>query len=457
MNKKVIRNLKSGLGIAAIAAALSAQTVLAAVPESIWECAQYYDSGNIVLQFAEVETRLPESWDGQFEYEIFEGDGMTSVCFYQTASREAGEKEGYKMGSLFNLCCADNYDFMDYLPNYTVIGSGEHGVYYISLPTDVQGYQGDATAAARWSEMFADTDWVIENTVINVPGEGMVDEENLAEDMESVSGNYILEDSSSRKLSAADVNGLNVNQLQMAINEIYARHGRKFVTQSIQEYFDSKSWYNGTVEADAFDPAVLTPIEQENIAFLMDSMNQGRSSEGNGSSADAVDYTQKMYAVVDVNLRSQASTGASILTTVPLGEEVQASGTEQNGWMPVSYQGLTGYISAQYLSTAQPASSAGTAQSGSVHEELSAGGMFASDGVQTSDSSGMGYAHGTVLTRDGNSFTIETADGTQIALTFMPEKLDYAAEGYSDGIQPGVTVDVVFNRTSGDVELLTIL
>ena len=41
--------------------------------------------------------------------------------------------------------------------------------------------------------------------------------------------------------------------LQMAINEIYARHGRKFKTDSIREYFEGKSWYTGTIEPEAFD------------------------------------------------------------------------------------------------------------------------------------------------------------------------------------------------------------
>ena len=49
---------------------------------------------------------------------------------------------------------------------------------------------------------------------------------------------YIIVDSNSRVLSDAEVSVLDENTKQMAINEIYARHGRKFKDQAIQEYFN---------------------------------------------------------------------------------------------------------------------------------------------------------------------------------------------------------------------------
>ena len=64
---------------------------------------------------------------------------------------------------------------------------------------------------------------------------------------------YILPESSSRNYSYEELNQLDDNTLQMAINEIYARHGRRFSTPSLQEYFDNKTWYNGTIAPEAFD------------------------------------------------------------------------------------------------------------------------------------------------------------------------------------------------------------
>ena len=52
--------------------------------------------------------------------------------------------------------------------------------------------------------------------------------------------------------------------LRMSINEIYARHGRKFLDEGLQEYFNGKSWYNGTIEPDDFKEDMLSEIERTN-------------------------------------------------------------------------------------------------------------------------------------------------------------------------------------------------
>lgn len=75
----------------------------------------------------------------------------------------------------------------------------------------------------------------------------------------------IFPDSSSRKLTVGEVSRLSESDAQQAINEIYARNGHIFKTQSIQEYFESQSWYvpRGTVEIGDF-----SEIEQYNISLL---------------------------------------------------------------------------------------------------------------------------------------------------------------------------------------------
>ena len=67
------------------------------------------------------------------------------------------------------------------------------------------------------------------------------------EESKDISGkDYIFPDSDSRYLTDEDLAGYSSDQLELAKNEIYARHGRKFVTQRIADYFNSKSWYKGT-------------------------------------------------------------------------------------------------------------------------------------------------------------------------------------------------------------------
>lgn len=79
---------------------------------------------------------------------------------------------------------------------------------------------------------------------------------------------YIIPDSNSRYLSDADLSGLNIQQINYAKNEIYARHGRRFQSAELQTYFNSKSWYNGTVDPAAFRESMLNDFEKRNVELL---------------------------------------------------------------------------------------------------------------------------------------------------------------------------------------------
>ena len=81
-------------------------------------------------------------------------------------------------------------------------------------------------------------------------------------------GQGIFPDSSERLLTQADVAGLSAWELQLARNEIYARHGRRFTNQELQAYFDGCSWYQGTIAPADFDEGVFNDVELANIAFL---------------------------------------------------------------------------------------------------------------------------------------------------------------------------------------------
>lgn len=76
---------------------------------------------------------------------------------------------------------------------------------------------------------------------------------------------FILPDSSIRKLNANEVMGLGSELAQDAINEIYARHGYVFKTDSIRHYYQSQSWYH---ENYNFSESDLSEIESYNIALL---------------------------------------------------------------------------------------------------------------------------------------------------------------------------------------------
>lgn len=84
----------------------------------------------------------------------------------------------------------------------------------------------------------------------------------------TVTEDYMIPSSSARKVTDQDLEQLGASQLRIAKNEIYARHGRQFTTPDLQRYFNSRSWYRGTVPADQFSESVLSSVEKENIAKI---------------------------------------------------------------------------------------------------------------------------------------------------------------------------------------------
>lgn len=79
---------------------------------------------------------------------------------------------------------------------------------------------------------------------------------------------YVLPDSSIRLLTSADLAGLTKDQLRIARNEIYARHGRKFDSEDLANYFNSKSWYRGTVAPADFRDSMLSQVEKDNLQII---------------------------------------------------------------------------------------------------------------------------------------------------------------------------------------------
>ena len=86
-------------------------------------------------------------------------------------------------------------------------------------------------------------------------------------------GEYILPDSGTVYLTEADLAGLTAEELRLARNEIYARHGRAFKTDWIRDYFEQKDWYEPLYDADYFDSnlaeTALNEYEKANAVFIL--------------------------------------------------------------------------------------------------------------------------------------------------------------------------------------------
>ena len=261
------RCLKASLAAAAsLCLAASLGFAAGAQEGNRWDYTTGKDSeGNITISFSEVDVTLPASWAGNCAMSI----NADSVDFFHIDSRELWTQElGFANGgNLFSICYTQELDYLD-LPSFETLGNGADRIYYATTPTDVQGYYDDDAVMAEFSDMSGDVSWVLDNIQIS----GASASEGGA--AISSSSDYILPQSSTEYLDESDLSGMSADQVQMAINEIYARHHRKFVLKEVQAYFDSKSWYDGYVEAEDFDTRVMNQYESANINLMVEYMNK---------------------------------------------------------------------------------------------------------------------------------------------------------------------------------------
>ncbi|EJV44375.1 zinc ribbon domain-containing protein [Bacillus toyonensis] len=75
---------------------------------------------------------------------------------------------------------------------------------------------------------------------------------------------FIFPDSDIRKLTNADLTYVTKEQLKIARNEIYARHGNIFQTKDMQAYFSKQSWYR----ENPYFTGKLTDIEAYNVELI---------------------------------------------------------------------------------------------------------------------------------------------------------------------------------------------
>lgn len=93
-------------------------------------------------------------------------------------------------------------------------------------------------------------------------------EETAFEEMEQAYlEEYILPECTIRFYTAEELRSLSLEELRLARNEIYARHGRSFQAEDLRQYFSEKSWYEplySAAEMDALGDSILNEFEIEN-------------------------------------------------------------------------------------------------------------------------------------------------------------------------------------------------
>ena len=78
---------------------------------------------------------------------------------------------------------------------------------------------------------------------------------------------YILSDSDKKYLSAEDVKNLSKDELAIARNEIFARHGYVFKMEEYKNYFEGKTWYKENPSFSGSE-SELNEYEKANINLI---------------------------------------------------------------------------------------------------------------------------------------------------------------------------------------------
>ncbi len=251
----------------------AAFSLTALADTSRWEATTSRDeNNNICIDFPEIQVVLPSSWGGKVQMNI----STDYVSFYHIDSRNALTEElGFENGGhLFSICFTTEEDYVD-LPSYMVIGKTTEGTYYAEFPTDVQAYTEDTDIYNEYFSLANDIDWIKANITLTI------------ETILTVDTEYIFTDSATSYLTEDDLAGLTADEVQMAINEIYARHHRKFLKEDVQAYFDAKSWYSGTIEAEDFDINVMNVYESANINLMVEYLDTHDFDSDAAASADS--------------------------------------------------------------------------------------------------------------------------------------------------------------------------
>jgi serine/threonine protein kinase len=73
---------------------------------------------------------------------------------------------------------------------------------------------------------------------------------------------------SQREVTDTDLDGKDGFELDIMRNTIFARHGRRFKTVELQNYFDKQPWYDPKYSPDNFPNELLSNLERWNVEYI---------------------------------------------------------------------------------------------------------------------------------------------------------------------------------------------
>lgn len=195
----------------------------------------------------EITVTLPKDWVGRCV--MLESESGFSIC--QKASYEENEELGFICGFY------RTEELVEDINGETLIAYTDDGIlYYLVLPLDVPCDIENKEITGEYMKMSRQLELLKASVQIKASG--------IHYDAEE----YVLPTSGILPLKRDGLMNFSDNDLWIARNEIYARHGRQFNNEYLQRHFDQCTWYEGTVAAEEFQESDLSQIEKDNIKLL---------------------------------------------------------------------------------------------------------------------------------------------------------------------------------------------
>lgn len=220
-----------------------------------------------IYETGEFSFTIPSSWVGKYSVEVSATENGTWRSFYHTGLQNQGV--GGKMVSIVTVSGNSEEIYGD---NKAYLGEAEGKEHWMVGPTDVQFGSQDNPYAEEYHVMYEDRYTIIDTFCVK--GNPTVNTAVPSVQPESSYYNYVdfyLPDSDRAYVTQSQLSQLTKEELELARNEIFARHGYAFQEERIRNYFESKPWYQATIQpADFYNQVTFNEYESKNIAYIQE-------------------------------------------------------------------------------------------------------------------------------------------------------------------------------------------
>lgn len=201
---------------------------------------------DIIYSYKEISLIFPANWKNR--YVIKEHDDGNGFSVIQKASND--KLEGW--GFLFSVYSSET-PYID-VPGAYALAYTKDKLYYFGTPTDVPYDYEDEAIAKDYGLLQQDLGQVKASIVIDVP------------QIHANASEYVFPMSEYYPLTEDMLWNLEENELWLARNEIYARHGYHFKNGYLQAYFEKYAWYED--RGDSFSEDEFSQIEKDNVSLF---------------------------------------------------------------------------------------------------------------------------------------------------------------------------------------------